>query len=217
MQDRADIGDQGAQRFGKFLGAAERRVEVQGGGVVEVLQHEVVVLHDFRELVGELLRMEHVAETQSASRRPVLVRRTDAAAGGADLAVAEGFFPRRVQCDVIGQDQRTRRRDAQVVADIDALFFELLDFLHQRVRRYGDAVADETLHVGPQDARRNEVQHGSLALDDEGMSGVVSALKTHCRRRLLGQAIDDLALALVSPLGAEHDDAASHFSLYSQI
>jgi hypothetical protein len=36
--------------------------------------------------------------------------------------------------------------------------------------------------------------------------GIVAALKAHDRRRLLGQQIDDLALALVTPLGADDDD-----------
>ncbi len=54
------------------------------------------------------------------------------------------------------------------------------------------------------------MQNGLLATDDQGMTGVVAALKPHDGLRLPGQQIDNLSLALVTPLGADDDDTLAH-------
>jgi hypothetical protein len=61
-----------------------------------------------------------------------------------------------------------------------------------------------------QDARRDQVQDGLLAIDDQRVAGVVPALEAHHGIRPLGEQVDDLALALVTPLGADHDYASAH-------
>src|SRR6185369_3731829 len=47
--------------------------------------------------------------------------------------------------------------------------------------------------------------------DHERMARVVAALEAHHRRRVVGQPVDDLALALVAPLGADDDYVTRHF------
>ena len=56
-----------------------------------------------------------------------------------------------------------------------------------------------------QDARGNQREHRLDAVDDQRVAGVVPALEPHDRRGALGQQVDDLALALVTPLGADDD------------
>src|SRR5207344_536699 len=56
--------------------------------------------------------------------------------------------------------------------------------------------------------RGNEVQHGLLAADHQRVAGVVAALEADHALRAVGQPVDDLALALVAPLGADDDDVA---------
>jgi len=41
------------------------------------------------------------------------------------------------------------------------------------------------------------------------VAGVVATLKTHHRLRVVGQPVDDLALAFIAPLGADDDDVVS--------
>ena len=48
------------------------------------------------------------------------------------------------------------------------------------------------------------------AADDERVPGVVAALEAHDALRVLGQPVDDLALAFVAPLGADDDDVLAH-------
>jgi hypothetical protein len=42
------------------------------------------------------------------------------------------------------------------------------------------------------------------------MAGVVAALKAHHPLRVIGQPVDDLALALVAPLAADYDYVPCH-------
>ena len=53
-----------------------------------------------------------------------------------------------------------------------------------------------------QDAGGDQVQDIFLALDMDGMAGVVAALGADDDVRLLGQNINDLAFAFIAPLGA---------------
>jgi hypothetical protein len=53
------------------------------------------------------------------------------------------------------------------------------------------------------------VQGGLDAIDDQGVTGVVSPLKAHHALGTLGQPVDQLALAFIAPLGADDDDIAS--------
>ena len=53
-------------------------------------------------------------------------------------------------------------------------------------------------------ARRQQRELVGLAVDDERVPGIVPALKPHDDIGALGQPVDDLALALVAPLGADH-------------
>jgi len=42
------------------------------------------------------------------------------------------------------------------------------------------------------------------------MAGIVTTLKTGHQRGLIGKQIDDLALAFITPLGAENDYVLTH-------
>ena len=72
-------------------------------------------------------------------------------------------------------------------------------------RIHHDAVADDADLVLAQDAGGNEVQDVFLALDVDGVAGVVAALRADHHVRLLGQHVNDLAFAFVAPLGADQN------------
>ena len=175
-----------------------------------MLQHEVVEVEHLAELGGEFLALEQVLHAHRAPRHLVLVRRPDAAAGGADRVGAARRLARLVERHVRRKDQRAVRRDAQALEHVDAGVDERLRFAEQRFERQHHAVADEALHVLVQDSRRDQRQDGLLAADDQRVAGVVAALETRHRGRALGQQVDDLALALVAPLGADDDDEFAH-------
>src|ERR1700732_2451680 len=76
------------------------------------------------------------------------------------------------------------------------------------------AIADHSQLGRPQHAGRQQRQLVGLAVDDKRMARIVAALETHDDIGLLRQPVDDLALPLVAPLGAD-DNNVGHFSAYS--
>ena len=64
--------------------------------------------------------------------------------------------------------------------------------------------------MGVHDARRYQAQNGFLAVDPEGMTGVVTPLEAHHTLRRLGEPVNDLTLAFVTPLGADYHNILAH-------
>ena len=96
-------------------------------------------------------------------------------------------------------------RDEQPV-DRYATGFDLLHLLEQDPRVQDHAVADDAGGVGVEDSRRDQVETEFLAGADHGVPGVVAALRPDDHVGPLGEEVDDLTLALVSPLPADEDD-----------
>ena len=145
-----------------------------------------------------------VHQPDRAAADLVLVGRADAAAGGADRALAGGLFAGDVELLMQRQDQRDVLGDAQVLRrHRDALLLEPVDLVDQRLRIEHDAVADHRQLVAHHAGRQQRQLVGG-AVDDQRVAGVVPALKAHDDVGLLGQPIDDLALAFVAPLRADH-------------
>ena len=190
-------------RFQHLLEIDRRRLEI-------ALQNEVVIVEDFAQLRGEALAMKQIRDAQRAARHFVLVRRADAAPGRADGIRALRLLARPVERHVRGQNQGTGRAHAQALEHRHALPDQHFRFFEKRLERQHHAVADQTLHVRVQDSGGDQRQNGFLAADDQGVPGVVAALKAHHRLRLIGQQIDDFALALVAPLQTDHDQVLTH-------
>ena len=58
----------------------------------------------------------------------------------------------------------------------------------------------------PHDAGRQQRELVGDAVDDQRVAGIVAALEAHDDIGALRQPVDDLALALIAPLGADHRD-----------
>ena len=175
-----------------------------------VLQHEVVEIEHLAQLLGKALRIGEVLQADGAPRHLVLVGGAYAPARGADLVRALGRLARLVDGHVIRQDQGTGAGDAQPVGDRDPGRFELVDLLQNGRRGQHHTVADVAGNALAQDAGGNQPQYRLLAVDHQRMAGVVPALKAHYAIGMVGEPIDDLALALVTPLGADHYHVLCH-------
>ena len=80
---------------------------------------------------------------------------------------------------------------------------EAFDLADQMPGVEHDTVADDAELARVHDSGRQKRQLVGLIADDEGVAGVVAALEAH-DDVALGQPVDDLAFALVAPLGAHH-------------
>ena len=82
---------------------------------------------------------------------------------------------------MIRQNQWTRAADPQPVTHRHAIPFKLIHFGKQRGRREHHTIAEQAHDIGTKDARRDQVQHPFLAVDDQRVAGVMSALKPNHR------------------------------------
>src|SRR5687768_9466231 len=94
--------------------------------------------------------------------------------------------------------------DEEAASHIKAHPRELVHFREQRARIHHHAVADEADNAGMQDAGRNEMEDELAASDVDGVAGVVSALIARHHIEVGCQQVDNLALALIAPLGAKY-------------
>src|SRR5690606_5429641 len=210
MQTRRYVDHQRLEHIGVGQRLVQGLLEINRLDLVEVLQDEVLVLEQLTQLDGKALGIEQVTDAQAASCHLVFVGRSDTTPGSTDLALGTCRFARLVQRHVIRQDQRTGRADPQTLADRHALFFQLGDLAHQRIGCDHHAVADQALDVFTQDSGRNQVQYGLFTVNNQRVTSVVAALKTNHGSGLVSQQIDDLALALITPLGAQDHDILTH-------
>ena len=88
--------------------------------------------------------------------------------------------------------------------DVDAPLPQGVDLADEVPGIEHHAVADDAELARAHHARGQQRQLVGLVADDERVAGVVAALEAHDDVGALRQPVDDLALALVAPLGADH-------------
>ena len=101
---------------------------------------------------------------------------------------------------VAGDAQAARRAPASL---------ELGQLAHQHLGVDHDAGAEDAHGLGGQDPRRQQMELELLVAHEHRVPGVAAALVAGDERVPLGEDVDDLALALVAPLGA-NDDGCRH-------
>ena len=172
----------------------------------EAAPQRIVMGEQAGDLLVERIRLGEIHEPDRPPADLVLVGRADAALRRPDLQPFDaGGFAMGVELAVQREDQRDILGDLEIVRrDRDALRLELGDLVHEMMRIEHDAVADDRELARPHDARGQQRQLVDLVADDERMAGVVAALEAHHDIGLERQPIDDLALAFVAPLGADH-------------
>ncbi len=145
-----------------------------------------------------------IGDADAATADLVLVRRTDAAPGGADLllllaGLVEELVVRHHQVGPLGDEEAAGQRDS--------LGGERVDLGEECLRIEHDAVAHDAPHVRMENTGRDLVQHELPIAHHDRVAGIGAALIAHDDVGLLGQHVDELALAFVAPLGADDDYA----------
>ncbi|MEM7488228.1 MAG: hypothetical protein AAF390_03785 [Pseudomonadota bacterium] len=206
VQDLPDGGGIGQHSGGDLLQRGEE------GGAVHRLQPEAAaerVVMD-QGAVDPGLEGGAVGQVGHADGAPphlVLVGRADATAGRADAGHGVLALAGAVKLPVDGQNERRVLGDHQGLGgDLHVLVPKLGDLVAQVPGVEHHAVADDRELAAPDDARRQERELEDLAVDDQCVAGVVTALEPSDHVCPFRQPIDDLALPLVAPLGADDDD-----------
>ena len=171
----------------------------------------VVQGQQFTQLGRKTLGVLQVLHAQCAAGDLVFIGRADTPSRGADLLVASldlGGFAGDVDGRVERQDQRTALAHAQARSDLDPGFLQTGNFLEQLAHRQHHAIADVALDPGTHDATGDQVKRGLDPIDHQRVARVVATLEAHHALGRFGQPVDQLALALITPLGAHHDHVA---------
>ena len=130
------------------------------------------------------------------------VRRADAAAGGADLALAEEAFRHLVEVAWYG----VIRCALPLISSFDVSTPRSFSPLSSESRTAGSTTTPLPMtgvQLGREDAGREQVQRVLLVADDDRVAGVVAALVADDVVDGATEQVGGLALALVTPLSAE--------------
>jgi hypothetical protein len=114
---------------------------------------------------------------------------------------------------VVRQDDVRLLADQQPAVDVHAHSRQLVDFLEERLWIDDHAIADDAGDARMQNARRDQMEDELRPFHINGVSGVVPALVARDRREMRRQHVDDLSLAFVAPLGAQHCDIGGHAAI----
>ena len=181
---------------------------VEGQAVVDLGQHGVLLAHGQLELLREDPRVEQVLHPDADARGLVGVGRADAPLGGAELVLAEEALDGPVELLVVRHDQVGVAREPHPTG-VDPARLEHVELGEEDGRVDDHAVADDGGDARVEDPARHELQLQHLLAVDDRVPGVVPALVAHDHVGRLGQVVDEAALALVTPLGAD-DHRAGH-------
>ena len=189
------------------------RLQVELRRLGERAQGEPLGLHRGHDLLLEDLLVEQVLDADPEPRGLVGVGGADAAPRGADLQLPELRLARVVEQHVVRHDQVRVGADPQA-GEVDPLRAQVVELVGEHLRVDHDAVADRAVLARVEDPGRDQVELPLDVVADDRVAGVVAALEADHEIRVLGEQIDDLALALVAPLGADdHDAGHSAWSL----
>src|SRR5262249_49281491 len=146
--------------------------------------------------------IDQIDDAQTGSGCFVAVGGADAAFGGADFVFAFEKFALGVKFPMIGKNEMGRFAVKKIAVDFDAVLVEALDFLDETDGVDDHAVADDANLFFAQDSRRDEVQDVFLAVDMNGVAGVIAALGAYDDVRVFGEDVNNFAFSFVAPLGA---------------
>ncbi len=207
--DGLSVGQQHRRECGELLHDVSRVEFCEA----ETAAQRIVMRQQAIDLVRQRGEIGEIHQTDRTAADLVFIGRADAALGGADGRSLVGILAQCIEFAVQRQDQRDVFGNAQIVrADIDALAAELGDFIDEGLRVEHHAIADHRELGLAHDARRQQRQLVGLTIDDQRMTGIVAALIAGDDISLIRQPVNDLALTLVAPLGAD-DDNIGHLAL----
>jgi hypothetical protein len=202
------VADHGANALGHAEVVGEDLVEADVVVDAEGARDGLLVVGQERVERAEQVGVQQVGHADAAAADLVFVARADAARGGADGDAVHARFAHLLHHAVEGEDDVGAVADGDLAGDVDAGLFEHVEFVEQRLGVHHHAVADHAARVGMKHAAWNQLQDELLRADLDGVARVVAALIAGDDVKFLREQIDDLALAFVAPLGAQHDDVA---------
>ena len=204
VEQRSRVDDLGLDPVGERHVLLHDALGIQRQAVVDLREDQVLLAQDDLELLAEDLLVEQVLDPQADPRGLVAVGGADPALRRAERVLAQESLRHLLELQVVRHDHVRVAADDQP-GDIDARLADLIHLLEQMAWIDHDPVGDHRGDVRVEDARGDQLELQQAALGDDGVARVVPALVADHVVHAVGEVVDRLALALVPPLGAEHD------------
>src|SRR5271165_3357474 len=114
---------------------------------------------------------------------------------------------------MVGENNVRAIADEQITVHPHAGGAQSVHFFDEGKRIQYDPVADDTTAAFAQHAARDELEDELLAVDGNRVPGIVAAGITRYKLEPLGQNVNNLAFAFITPLGADDDRCLTDFQL----
>ena len=219
-QIAAGVADVGLKGRRLFLAPGQQGGVGHGFLVVAAPQFQVFGLqHGFQPGADRLgVQPQQIPQPEGLFAVLVAVGVGDAPAGGAEGGALAGqtVLFQLVLDPVPGHRDGGPGREFQVVGgDVHPPLPDVLDFPGQVVQIHHHPVPQDAGDAGVEDPRGQQVEHKGPLIGDHRVAGVVASLVAHHDVGLLGQQVNDPALALVAPVEAgncgQHDASSLFF------
>ena len=175
-------------------------------------QKAVLEVEQAAQAVAQSVAVEQFAHADADALHLVAVGGADPAAGGADAVVAA---QRLLDAVLVAME---RQHDVRAVADDQIIegdpgLGQGCHLLQQRLEVDHHAGTDDVGGARVKNTGGHEMELEGAAIVDHSMAGIVAAAVADHHVRLLGEQIDDPALAFVAPLPADDGDNRHNSSL----
>jgi hypothetical protein len=207
VDEQRGVGDVRSQPLRELLVARRQLLELERLCAVDAFEPDVLLGERDLDLLAQDLRVEQVLDADSEPRRLVGIGRADSSFRRPDLQLPEPPLAALVDGDVPRHDQVRLARDAHAVGR-DSARLELVELSHEDLGVDHAARAEDAL-LAVQDPGGHVVELVLLAARDDRVARIRAALVAADEVRVLGEQVDDLALALVAPLRPD-DDGRGH-------
>src|SRR5438270_4887491 len=146
----------------------------------------------------EQLEIEQIGHAQAAAAHLVFISWTDAPRRSADLYATGSILGCQFDHAMVGQDDMSAIADEQIVIDGYASGPQTRDFFQKRDRIEHNSIANHAATAGPEHSRGHKLQDELLAINDDGVTGIMTPGVTGYDGETLREHINNLAFALVA-------------------
>ena len=175
-------------------------------GAEQRVRDGVLLVAGVLDMRAQQRRVQQVDDAQAAAMHLVFIRGADAAAGGADLRASRRVLCCELDHAVVGKNDLRAVGDEKLPVDSGRpASFSFFTSLRNAIGSSTTPLPITPLHSGRRHAAGNQLQDELLALDDDGVPGVVAAGIARDDGELLREHVDDLAFALIAPLGTQNN------------
>ena len=189
----------------------DHRIGVEGFDPIDLLQQFVLFGQRAAEAIPQPGGIEQVQHPDAVAFGFVGIGGADAAARGADAAIAAPLFHRLIKQAVVGHGHVGRGGQLQA-SYVDAVAQKHVQFPEHHLGVDHGSGTDQAGGVGVEDAGGNEVEFQHPVVDDDRVPGVHAALIADDDVSGTAEQIRDLSLPFVTPLRTDDDDVGQGHS-----